>query len=275
MKSFLLPDSVSGIQIEKDSTKAALDMPEMHSHPYNELYFLLSGERRYFIGHTIYDVLPDNVIIIPKNELHKTSTMNNKGYERYVVYFHDADIAQLNIHENKNNTSFLSESGCICLPHNIADTVRTKLNEMYREEASNDVYSEAMKKNIFAEIIILILRYGRKTSGASDSSSDKIQEVARYICENYEKEISLSDAAKMAYMDQTYFSKKFKRMTGFGFIEYLTEIRVNAAAKLLVYTELSIGEISEKCGFSSSNYFGDVFKRLNGVSPSEYRKSRA
>ncbi len=275
MKNFTLPASVLGIKIEKDSTKAAQDMPEMHSHPYNELYFLLSGERRYFIGHTIYDVLPDNVIIIPKNELHKTSARNNKGYERYVVYFHDADISQLDIPENKNNTSILSESGCISLPHNIADTIRAKLNEMYREATRNDIYTEAMQKSIFIEILILIMRYGSKTAGAAGGHSDKIQEVARYISENYEKDITLSDAAKMAYMDQTYFSKKFKRMTGFGFSEYLTEIRVNAATKLLVYTELSISEISDKCGFSSSNYFGDVFKRLNGVSPSKYRKSRA
>lgn len=275
MKSFTLPDSVSGIQIERDSTKTAADMPEMHSHPYNELYFLISGERRYFIGHTIYDVIPENVIIIPKNELHKTSTRNNKGYERYVVYFHDEYISQFDIHENKNSSSILSESGCISLPHNIAEAVHTKLNEMHREATRNDMYSEAMLKSIFSEIIVLVLRYGIKTGAASDSNSDKIQEIARYICENYEKEITLSDAAKMAYMDQTYFSKKFKHLTGFGFCEYLTEIRVNAAAKLLVYTDHSISKISEKCGFSSSNYFGDVFKRLKGVSPSEYRKNKS
>ena len=272
MKSFSLPDAVRGIQIEKDAAKAARDMPEMHSHQFNELYFLISGERRYFIGHTIYDVLPDNVIIIQKNELHKTNTRNNKGYERYVVYFSDEDISQLENH--KNSSSVLSESGCISLPHKIAEVIKAKLDEIYNEESHTDSYSEAMTKSIFCEIMILIMRYGTKASGASDIHSDKIQEVARYISENFEKEISLSDAAKMAYMEETYFSKKFKRLTGFGFSEYLCETRLNEAARLLIYTDLSISEISDKCGFSSSNYFGDVFKRLNGVSPSAYRKNK-
>ena len=101
---------------------------------------------------------------------------------------------------------------------------------------------------------------------------DKIQIAARYISEHYAEEITLSDAAAMAFMEETYFSKKFKQLTGFGFKEYLVTTRIKAAEKLLSTTNMAIGEIAEACGFSSSNYFGNVFKSVWGISPSDYRR---
>jgi AraC-like DNA-binding protein len=61
-------------------------------------------------------------------------------------------------------------------------------------------------------------------------------------------------------------------LTGFGFLDYLTQIRLQEAQRLLRTTALSLSDISEMCGFSGSNYFGDVFRRYTGLSPSAYRK---
>ena len=72
-------------------------------------------------------------------------------------------------------------------------------------------------------------------------------------------------------MEKTYFSRQFKALTGFGFLEYLTQTRIRAAEQLLAETDLSIVDIAELAGFSCSNYFGDVFRRYKGVSPSAYR----
>lgn len=74
----------NGIWIEKSYKIAATDMPWSHAHPNYELYFLLSGERRYFVGHRIYDVAPGELVVIPKNELHRTTAPGGVGYERYV-----------------------------------------------------------------------------------------------------------------------------------------------------------------------------------------------
>ena len=72
-------------------------------------------------------------------------------------------------------------------------------------------------------------------------------------------------------MEKTYFSRRFKALTGFGFLEYLTQTRIRAAEQLLIETELSIENIAELTGFSCSNYFGDVFRHYKGVSPTAYR----
>ena len=80
--------------------------------------------------------------------------------------------------------------------------------------------------------------------------------------------------AEFVGMSSTYFSKKFKEVTGFGFKEYILNIRMKKACLLLLETKLSVTEIAYETGFNDSNYFGDVFKRIKGVSPLKYRKNR-
>lgn len=68
--------------------------------------------------------------------------------------------------------------------------------------------------------------------------------------------------------------KKFKGSTGLCFKEYLNYIRVQKASDMLRNTDLSVTGVAMACGFSDGNYFGDVFRRLTGVSPREYRKGQ-
>ena len=75
-------------------------------------------------------------------------------------------------------------------------------------------------------------------------------------------------------MSPSYFSRKFKLCTGFGYKEYLITIRILESCNLLSTTNMPITEIAAKCGFEDSNYFGDSFKKINGISPREYRKNK-
>ena len=164
-------------------------------------------------------------------------------------------------------------SGCFQLPPEQADKVRKALEQIACEGSQGDAFSNIMVKNILHQILLTVFRHGTRKNREQSESTDKIQEVARYISENYASPFTLRDAAKMAFMEETYFSKQFKRLTGFGFHEYLVQTRIKAAEQMLLLTSLSISEISEQCGFSGSNYFGDVFRRWKGMSPSEYRKT--
>ncbi len=269
---FQVPEVIETIEIGKNKAYSAIDMPEMHTHSYYELYFLLSGERRYFIGHTIYDVSPGDVVVIPRNTLHRTTVRNSKGYERYVVYFSESYAKEMQNRLGINVFNHFIQAGCIQLPPEWAEKVRYTLEEMKQEIARKEKYSDIMLQNLFHYIIIILLRHGRNKQRENGREAGKIQDVAKYISENYSSVITLSSAAKMAYMENTYFSKKFKRLTGFGFHEYLIQTRIKAAERLLVHSNLTISEVSERCGFSSSNYFGDVFRNWNGIAPSEYRK---
>ncbi len=273
MAVFDVPLITNGLIIEKKTISHASDMPEMHSHICHELYFLFSGKRRYCVGHNIFDVAPGNLVIIPKTELHKTSVLEGEGYERFVLYFADDTIEELKMNLGEDAVSEFLSCGCLVLPSEISKKIEANLEEILLESKRNDSVSHKLKLNLFQNIILYALRYGKIKDKETNEASDKIQEVARFISSNFYREITLSECARKAFMEETYFSKKFRQLTGFGFKEYLIGVRIKAAENLLSNSDLSICEISEKCGFSSSNYFGDIFKKIKGCSPSEWRKN--
>ena len=96
--------------------------------------------------------------------------------------------------------------------------------------------------------------------------------ASRYIAENFKNNISLNDVAEFLNLNPAYFSSKFKAFHGIGFSEYLRNTRINHAEWYLIETDLSMSDVANECGFCSSNYFGDTFKIVNGISPSEFRR---
>ena len=97
--------------------------------------------------------------------------------------------------------------------------------------------------------------------------------TATDIVENFSDSLTLDSLAEIAGLSATYFSKKFKATTGFGVKEYISFVRLRHAAMELLSTRRSITEIVMGCGFSDSGYFKDAFKKLNGLSPREFRKA--
>ena len=260
------------ICLERIKSKLPWDMPKMHSHNYHELYFLISGSRKYFAGHTIYDVSAGDIVIIPQNEMHRTSG-GVAGYERYALYFSDTFAEDFRKETSGDAFDKILNLGSVNLSDYAKEKVYELLKEIEQEQRKSDEFSKVVIKRALYDIFVTILRYGSKIKQTCGKKTDAIEQALIYINENYVQDISLSSVAKIAYMEETYFSKKFKKLTGFGFSEYLTHTRIKAAEELLKNSDLSINEISDQCGFSGGNYFGDLFKKINGVSPSVYRKT--
>ena len=95
--------------------------------------------------------------------------------------------------------------------------------------------------------------------------------IDRYIREHYASELSMQDVARAMNYSDAYFCKLFKQCFKVNFSAYLNEFRVEKARELLATTRLSVREVSIACGYSDSNYFARVFKRITGQTPSEYR----
>ena len=87
------------------------------------------------------------------------------------------------------------------------------------------------------------------------------------------KPLTLEEVSSVASLSPTYFSKKFKLITGMGFKEYLNYVRLKHAQTALLTTNSSITDIALEYGFNDSNYFKDLFKKVYGKSPREYRKN--
>ena len=99
-----------------------------------------------------------------------------------------------------------------------------------------------------------------------------IMAITRYLQEHLSEDISLSILAEEFHLSAQYISQLFKSEIGVNFLAYLTNIRMERAKKLLLSTALSIGEISEQLGFGDYRVFTKVFKKSEGVTPSQYRR---
>lgn len=108
-----------------------------------------------------------------------------------------------------------------------------------------------------------------------DNYSNYINDAVNFIRKNYRINISLNETAESIGITPSYLSRLFKEETNRGFTEYLTEIRVQAAKKLIDDGEKKIKEIYEIVGFNSYNYFFKVFKDIEGITPLHYAKRKS
>ena len=97
--------------------------------------------------------------------------------------------------------------------------------------------------------------------------------AVEYINNNFAENITLEEISEKFHVSKSHFSRKFKEVTGIGFNEYILLVRIKYSELLLMETDLSITEISGKCGFNSSCYFTSVFKKYKGMTPFKFRKT--
>lgn len=105
------------------------------------------------------------------------------------------------------------------------------------------------------------------------SLHDTIRLAITYIDEHLKTEISLKDVANHVHLNPSYFSVLFKEQLSLNFSEYVTRRRIQLAKQLMVTTNLPINEIAEQVGYKTSKYFIKLFKEMEGVTPSTYRKT--
>lgn len=101
---------------------------------------------------------------------------------------------------------------------------------------------------------------------------DIIEDAKDYINKNFNKNISLNEISGRLFINPYYFSQLFKKKTGENYQNYLINLRVSRAKKLLEETDLKIYEICELVGYADINHFNKIFERVTGIKPSEYKK---
>ncbi len=122
-------------------------------------------------------------------------------------------------------------------------------------------------------LTLVAVAIGNQLKNARNSSSQKMVADAKNLVKDHymDSDISLDTVCAKLGVSNSYFSSVFKKETGQSFISYLTDCRMEVAEKLLFYTQEKSYAIAEKVGYQDANYFGYVFKKKYGVSPSKYR----
>ena len=117
--------------------------------------------------------------------------------------------------------------------------------------------------------------FERRVSSAAEPEKQEertITGITRYLQEHLTEEISLTVLAGQFHLNPQYISQLFKSEIGVNFLAYLTNIRMERAKKLLLSTSLPIAEVAEQSGYGDYRVFTKVFKKSEGVTPSQYRR---
>lgn len=145
-------------------------------------------------------------------------------------------------------------------------------------EEREEGYEFSVQLNV-VKLLILIDREFRKTKrrraavAAQRPQFDQLQDVIRYIRENFGLDIPLEQAARIAGMTPAYFSHLFKKTTGQTFVEYLHEVRIERAKELIRSGQHTMTNICFQVGFRHLSHFIRTFKKRTGMTPTEYKKA--
>lgn len=277
----IVPHSNFFIEALERTTK--YDMYNYHLHQEFEIYYLVSGERKYFINDNIYIVQAGSLVLIDANEIHKTGNIDNHHHERIVMYFDHAFLETLcpQILELNLLTCFKSKYRVLPLSFKYKNSIETILDKMLTLYLSKDNYEDLRKEFylqlLLAELLILINNFidDLKTEEFhySQIMHPKISRIIEHINDHYHEPISLTSMAKEVYMSPSYLSKLFKNTTNFTFTQYLNSVRIKNSQKLLKNPNYRIIDVAQKVGFTNNTHFTRVFKEIIGMSPTNYRKS--
>lgn len=247
-----------------------------HFHNQFEIYYLLSGERHYFIKDRVFLVKPGSLVLINEHDLHKTTDADTQNHERILINFSRNYLLPSPYMDDLLNSLFTENNNVIPFLPADKQYVEALFNKMTQEVQNKGTDFEVALQALLMELLVYIRRYLKenRSSAAVHTSPmhEKIFEIVQYINNHYCSPLSLSSIAKEFFISQYYLSRAFKQATGFTFIEYINSVRIREAQRLLRETDYKVIDIAERVGFGNISHFGRIFKEITHFSPLNYRK---
>lgn len=223
-----------------------------------ELFLNDGGEA--FINQVGYEIKKGYVLVAKPNQIRHSKLHFKAAYLHIEVY---GEYMKSCFDKIPDFFKLTHSKECVELIGNIFDAINRGLKnaDLY---VTGKVY----------ELLYLLSAESEEEDYKDDTAKELVLCAKKYIDENYEKPITLSDMAGTVNLNPVYFHRVFKNAMGITPGKYLQNIRLSTAKKLLEVTGKPIEEISFLCGFSSQAYFSDFFKRKTGLSPVQFRKEQ-
>ncbi len=260
-----------------DRVKDDFDFP-IHFHPEYELNFIHNGAGvRRVIGDHMEEIDSVELVLVGPNLVHGWELHHCKNDKIHEITIH--------IQEDLYGKKLLSRS--IFKPiHDMLE--RSTRGILFSKKTSLEIkprLANLAKLNsidYYLELTsifhFLANSQGQKLLSTSASivenfeNSDRIKIVHEYVQENFHRKISLNEISELVNMTPVSFNRFIKKRVGRTFITYINDIRLSNATRLLIQTDLSIGDIGYKCGFNNIANFNRIFKKFKRSTPSEFRK---
>lgn len=255
----------------------------LHFHSEYEIIYIKEGTGTRFLGNSITKFAGGDILLIGSNlphfmksdeEYHRNNPdLRVKGtiiqFEKEFMYYainhysHFIKIKHLFL-ESQRGIYFTAS----CFP---------KLQHLMEKIPLENGLNQLM---LFLEILKEMAETeNRQTISTTDFINETIYDTARidkvisYLNKNYTRNVSLDEIASFAAMNPAAFCRYFKSKTGKSFKNYLLDMRISYACKLLLMEDISISQLSSKCGFETISHFNKTFKKNTGYVPSKYRKT--
>lgn len=229
-----------------------------------EIIYVAGGEGEFTINGENFTATRGDLFIINQNVPHAEKSSVKKPMETYFCGINNINIKGL------AENCILADDIC---PHVPAGKYQYKiesfLTDIFQECKSQVLGYELICEGLLTSLILLIYRV---VSTSQKSSATPLSEKIReYIDANYVKNLSLSSIARDLYISRDYVSHSFKNDVGISPINYLINLRIEQAKKLLLYTDKPLAEIAPLVGYENPSHFTQTFKKLTGMSPRQFR----
>ncbi|MDH7461439.1 AraC family transcriptional regulator [Chitinophagaceae bacterium 26-R-25] len=258
--------------------KSKFDFP-LHNHEEFELNFIQNakGAKR-VIGDHIEEIDDLELVLVGPNLQHGwfTHKCTHPEIKEVTIQFHRDLFDEKFLHRNQmafirnmferslRGIQFSKETIQAIMPRIVALPQKQSFDSVL--ELMSILHDLSISRNMR-----LLSDASFNTTETLSYNSRRIEKTMAYLNKNFDKNISLVEAAKMAAMTEVAFSRFFKLRTGKTFIDTLNEIRLGHASRMLIDTTQSITEIAYKCGFNNMSNFNRIFKKKKDCTPKEFR----
>ena len=250
--------------VEKRVSKTPLH--NMHHHRTYELYYMVKGNREYFIEDRFFAVEEGDLVIIPKEVFHRTE---GDGGLRFLVHFSENFLEKYftaaTLHPMLNSLPFVFRGDAQERKYLLYCLSRL---ELAFEKCSCD------REAVFAGYLYQLLFAAANEENTyihSGHADERITGIVQYINENYSTIDDIEEIAQRFYISKYHLCRLFKKKLGIPLVAYLNTVKIHHACGMIRSGDNKLTEVAMQCGFNSSSYFCKVFKKETGVSPAEYR----
>lgn len=252
----------------------------LHWHGEFEINYVLEGSAEFLCGEERFISECGDIIIIPPNMLHAIYTREN-CIQRYDTIVFNADMLGASAND-RCAAEFVTPlvngySGInmlITKNHPYYSEIKTTAENIFSCAKGNSYQLDLLLKSELLRLFWLLQNNGdiRKKSDTNPDFSEAIRPAIKYINENYCNNITVQQLADTVHLSKSYFMSRFKQSAGVGAIEYITQLRIKKACRILIESSISMAETAFECGFNNLSNFNRQFKKLVGCTPCEYRK---
>lgn len=254
-----------------------------HYHDTYELTFFRKANCTLFLRDTRFDIQDGDFLLIDPYEVHRLS-FNSSSYARYIFYFKKKFLSellealQLNeiLQDQRNGTRKKIASTNLKQRMELEQICRNVMKSW--KECSEMEESDWAESKIKIYLSLLLIRYAEmiKEQHQQDLKlsvkEEQVKEIINFIDRHFKESISLQTLEDRFHLSRYYISHIFKEVSQFSVIEYLHHRRIIEAQKLLQYSNESINDICFECGFSSTQHFHSIFKKVTGTTPYKFKK---